>query len=212
MILREGVPSREIFQVIQERRPDLVVSGMQGLYRSPGFAIGSVAQRLLSYAPCSLMLVSGKSEPGDGLRAMLATDGLEDAQRAARLVADLSGIREVTIVSAVRPLGAEKTVLDRFQPAESRRMEAAFLRQRRAEARKAIVECRSLLQGASMALRARILDGHPAEAIVRAARRDAVDLLVLGSRGLTGVKAIALGSVSQTVAQLAPCPVLIVRP
>jgi hypothetical protein len=37
------------------------------------------------------------------------------------------------------------------------------------------------------------------------------DLLVVGSRGLTGVKAAALGSVSQAVAQLAPCPVLIVK-
>jgi nucleotide-binding universal stress UspA family protein len=40
---------------------------------------------------------------------------------------------------------------------------------------------------------------------------DAADLLVVGSRGLTGVKAAALGSVSQAVAQLAPCPVLIVK-
>jgi len=60
-------------------------------------------------------------------------------------------------------------------------------------------------------VRPRVIAGHPAEAIVRAARRDGVDLLVVGSRGLTGVKAAALGSVSQAVAQLAPCPVLIVK-
>ncbi|MBV6471317.1 MAG: hypothetical protein NBKEAIPA_03249 [Nitrospirae bacterium] len=212
VILREGVPSREILQVIQERRPDLVVSGMQGLYRSPGFTIGGVAQRLLSYAPCSLMLVPGKAQPGDGLRIMLATDGSEDARRAARVVAELPGVRETMIVSVVRPLGAEKAVLERFQPEESRKMEAAFLRRRRAEARKALAECECLLRQAVMVVRARVIAGHPAEAIVRAARRDAVDLLVVGSRGLTGMKATALGSVSQTVAQLAPCPVLIVKP
>ena len=212
VIVREGVPSSEILHVIQERRPDLVVSGMQGLYRSPGFTIGGVAQRLLSYAPCSLMLVPGKVQAGGGLRIMLATDGSEDAQRAAGVVAGLPGIREVTIVSVVRPLGAEKAVLERFQPEESRRMEAAFLRQRRGEARKAIAGCERLLRDASITVRARVIAGHPAEAIVRAARRDAVDLLVVGSRGLTGVKAAALGSVSQAVAQLAPCPVLIVKP
>ena len=212
VIVREGVPSSEILHVIQERRPDLVVSGMQGLYRSPGFTIGGVAQRLLSYAPCSLMLVPGKVQAGGGLRIMLATDGSEDAQRAAGVVAGLPGIREVTIVSVVRPLGAEKAVLERFQPEESRRMEAAFRRHRRGEARKAIAGCERLLRDASITVRARVIAGHPAEAIVRAARRDAVDLLVVGSRGLTGVKAAALGSVSQAVAQLAPCPVLIVKP
>ena len=86
VIVREGIPGSEILHVIQERRPDLVVSGMQGLYRSPGFTIGGVAQRLLSYAPCSLMLVPGKVQAGGGLRIMLATDGSEDAQRAACVV------------------------------------------------------------------------------------------------------------------------------
>lgn len=212
VIVRESVPSSEILQVIQERRPDLVVSGMQGLYRSPGFTIGGVAQRLLSYAPCSLMLVPGKVQAGGGLRIMLATDGSEDAQRAAGVVAGLPGIREVTIVSVMRPLGAEKTVLERFQADESRKMEAAFLRQRRAGARKAITGCERLLRDASITVRGRVIAGHPAEVIVRAARRDAADLLVVGARGLTGVKAAALGSVSQAVAQLAPCPVLIVKP
>ena len=212
VIVREGVPSSEILHVIQERRPDLVVSGMQGLYRSPGFTIGGVAQRLLSYAPCSLMLVPGKVQAGGGLRIMLATDGSEDAQRAACVVAGLPGIREVTIVSVVRPLGAEKAVLEQFQLNESRKIEAAFLRKRRAEARKSIAGCERLLRDASIMVRPRVIAGHPAEAIVRAARRDAADLLVVGSRGLSGVKAVALGSVSQAVAQLAPCPVLIVKP
>lgn len=212
VILREGIPSQEILRMIQEHQPDLVVSGMRGLYQSAGFAFGSVSQRLLAYAPCSLMLVSGKVMPVQGLRVMLATDGSQDAQRAARVVSELSDVREIRLVSVVHPLGAVKAVLDRFQSAESRTMQAEFLRSRRAAARKAITDTLGLLKGVQATIRTRVVAGHPAEAIARAARREGVDLLVVGARGLTGVKAVALGSVSQAVAQLATCPVLIVKP
>lgn len=212
VILREGVPSQEILHVIQEHQPDLVVSGMRGFYQSAGFAFGSVSQRLLAYAPCSLMLVPGKVTSGLGLRVMVATDGSPDALRAAGLVKDLPGVQEIVVVSVVRPLGAAQAVLDRFQSAESRAMRADLLRSRRAAARRAIAVTVEALKGRPADIRAVMLAGHPAEAIVRAARRDGVDLLVIGARGFTGVKAVALGSVSHAVAQLATCPVLIVKP
>ncbi len=212
VILREGVPSQEILQVIHEHQPDLVVSGMRGFYRSAGFAFGSVSQRLLAYAPCSLMLVPGKVTSRLGLRVMVATDGSPDALRAADLVKDLPGVQEIVVVSVVRPLGAAQAVLDRFQGAESRTMRADLLRSRRAAARKALAMTLEILKGRSANIRAVVLSGHPAEAIVRAARRDGADLLVIGARGFTGMKAVALGSVSHAVAQLATCPVLIVKP
>jgi nucleotide-binding universal stress UspA family protein len=212
VILREGVPSQEILHVIQEHQPDLVVSGMRGFYQAAGFAFGSVSQRLLAYAPCSLMLVPGKVTSRLGLRVMVATDGSPDALRAAGLLNDLPGVQEIVVVSVVRPLGAAQAVLDRFQGAESRTMRADLLRSRRAAARKAIAATLEVLKGRPANIRAVVLAGHPAEAIVRAARRDGVDLLVIGARGFTGVKALALGSVSHAVAQLATCPVLIVKP
>ncbi len=52
------------------------------------------------------------------------------------------------------------------------------------------------------------IDSGPAEALCQAA--DGVDLLVVGSRGLHGVR--ALGSVSERVAHRAGCSVLVVRP
>jgi nucleotide-binding universal stress UspA family protein len=52
------------------------------------------------------------------------------------------------------------------------------------------------------------IDARPVEALVAAS--DAADLLVVGSRGLHGVK--ALGSVSERVAHQAACSVLVARP
>jgi len=54
------------------------------------------------------------------------------------------------------------------------------------------------------------LDGKPSERIVETAGQEQVSLIVVGSRGLGGLK--ALGSVSERVVHTAPCSVLVGRP
>jgi len=211
VLLQEGAPSQELLRLIREHRPELVISGTGGVSRTTGVVLGSVSHRLLSEAPCSVLLVPEKVPRRAGLRVMLATDGSSDAQRAAGVLATLPDVRDIIIVSVVRPLGAEKLVLEQMHDPESRRMQAQFLRGRRAAAHQAVQDAARLVQRQSANVETRLLVGHPAEAIARAARREGADLLVLGSRGLTGVKAVALGSVSRAVAQLAGCPVLIVK-
>ncbi|WCN39393.1 universal stress protein [Aneurinibacillus uraniidurans] len=53
--------------------------------------------------------------------------------------------------------------------------------------------------------------GDPAHQIVTFAQENNVDLIVIGNRGLSGLKEVMLGSVSHKVSQLAECPVLIVK-
>ena len=60
-------------------------------------------------------------------------------------------------------------------------------------------------------VRAFVKGGRPSRAIIRFAKDNNVDLIVMGSRGTSGdVDGYFLGSVSQRVASLASCPVLIV--
>jgi universal stress protein A len=54
--------------------------------------------------------------------------------------------------------------------------------------------------------------GRAAEEIVKAARRYRVDLIVISTHGLTGLKRTVLGSTTERVVRQAPCPVLIVKP
>lgn len=56
-----------------------------------------------------------------------------------------------------------------------------------------------------------IVSGDPSEEIVRLANIYQADLIVIGSRGLTGVKRILQGSVSSQVVEDAPCSVLVVK-
>jgi len=56
-----------------------------------------------------------------------------------------------------------------------------------------------------------IVTGDPAEEIIRLANIYHADLIVIGSRGLTGVKKIIQGSVSSQVVEDAACSVLVVK-
>jgi nucleotide-binding universal stress UspA family protein len=55
-----------------------------------------------------------------------------------------------------------------------------------------------------------VLTGPPAREIVQYARRQHVDLIVMGTHGRTGVSRALLGSVAEAVVRRAPCRVLTV--
>lgn len=58
----------------------------------------------------------------------------------------------------------------------------------------------------------KVVGDHPANAILEYAKRTNTDLIVMGSKGLRGIKKIkVLGSVSRHVLENASCPVLIVH-
>ena len=57
----------------------------------------------------------------------------------------------------------------------------------------------------------RLLKGRPADRIIQTAKEEGFDIIVVGSRGLSGVEEFFLGSVSDRIADRASCSVLIVK-
>ena len=55
------------------------------------------------------------------------------------------------------------------------------------------------------------MDGNPAKLILKKAKKDNCDAIVMGSRGLSGIAEFFLGSVSSKVSQYAEIPVFIVK-
>jgi len=53
--------------------------------------------------------------------------------------------------------------------------------------------------------------GLPAEELVRYAREHAIDLIVMGTHGRTGLGRLLMGSVAESVVREAPCPVLTIK-
>jgi universal stress protein A len=63
-----------------------------------------------------------------------------------------------------------------------------------------------------VSLTTRVVEGTPFAEIVKAAREENADLLVMSTRGLTGIKHILIGSTAEKVVRKSPCPVLVLKP
>lgn len=57
----------------------------------------------------------------------------------------------------------------------------------------------------------RVVEGHPAEEILKLAREESVDLVVMGTLGLSGIQKYLLGSTADKVVRHSRVPVLTVR-
>jgi nucleotide-binding universal stress UspA family protein len=54
-------------------------------------------------------------------------------------------------------------------------------------------------------------EGHTVQEIVKTAKEGMFDLIVIGARGISKIRELLLGSVSDGVIHHAPCPVLVVK-
>ena len=139
---------------------------------------------------------------------LLATDGSEDAALAARAAADLSDrsrvrLHVVHVWQGLRPATLSAAAIDPYPRAyEEWEREAGELLEEQTE---------RLRSAGSTVAGAHLRKGRPAEEIVVLAEELDAGLVVLGSRGLGTVKRLVVGSVTEGVVSLAPCPALVVR-
>ena len=74
-----------------------------------------------------------------------------------------------------------------------------------------LVDLKCRAEGRGIAVTTRVATGLPSEEVISAAREEDSDLIVVGTRGKTGLAHILLGSTAERVIRGAPCPVLSVR-
>ena len=127
-------------------------------------------------------------------KILLATDGSKDAELAATTAIDLanktgSELHVVHIVDLV-----SSVVLDE---ADARELLDALVKR--------------LEDAGSVSAQAHLSEGVPAAEIVALGEDIDAGLIVVGSRGLGGVRRALMGSVSEAVTRHAHCPVLVVR-
>lgn len=88
---------------------------------------------------------------------------------------------------------------------------ADFEREFRKAADQQMAACADRVRKAGLAVETTCTPDLPSEAIVRCAEKIGADLIVMGTRGLTGLKHVVLGSVAERTLRSAPCPVLTVK-
>lgn len=79
------------------------------------------------------------------------------------------------------------------------------------EAERTLSEAKTELAKANIKAETEVLEGDAAKSLCQYAEEHNIDLIVIGSRGLSGIKRLVLGSVSQKVAEHAECTVLVVK-
>ena len=138
---------------------------------------------------------------------LVATDFSEHAEGAlayaAELAAQLDGTLHLVHVVALPSI----SVPDIGYSYNSTMMESLT-----AEAQKELDRLVALYRDRVAMAPPRLEIGDPRDVIDRVAGAISADLIVMGTHGRRGIRRVLLGSVAESVARTAPCPVLTVRP
>lgn len=206
-----GRPDTEIVRLAEEIDADLVVVGSRGFGRLRRAVMGSVSLSVVRHAHCPVLVV--RSEGGDGghlpRRILLSLDGSKEADAAAWIAVEISAATGSEIY-LIRVLETEPYP-PYPEPVYRADWEAELERAKR-HVRAFLDERARLMQTEGV----KIADAHLAlgdadKEIVRLAEDMHADLIVVGSRGLGGVRRALMGSVSDSVMRHAHCSVLVVR-
>lgn len=74
-----------------------------------------------------------------------------------------------------------------------------------------LAELKSRAANRGISMHTRIVNGIPSQEVLAAAAAEDTDLIVVGTRGKTGLEHVVLGSTAERIIRTAPCPVLAVR-
>jgi nucleotide-binding universal stress UspA family protein len=208
-------PAERLLAYVEDLDIDLVVMGTHGRSGVRRMLLGSVTEAVARRAPCPVLAVRSDAEEGAGepVRRILAPvdfseichKAVQHAKEIARTFdARIDLLHVVENVTYPSPYGlpslndAESSVLS---PTEE-------VMTRVEESMRGIA--RENLEHEDVQIRTTM--GHAAVKILDYVEKNAVDLIVIATHGLTGLDRFLLGSVAERVLRQSPVPVLLVKP
>ena len=209
-VLLRNRPANGLIDAASDFSADLVIIGSRGHGPIAALLLGSVSAEVVDHAPCPV-LVARRS---DLERVVFATDGSETAAVAEAILAGWPifeglAIRVVSVADVVRPWSTGiappmyAQVLHAYAD-DLAEAEAAHREIARGAARR--------LTDAGRRAEAEMRRGDAAAEIIAVAREWRADLVVVGSRGQTGIRRLLLGSVARNVLGAGDASVLVVHP
>lgn len=207
-----GSPAWEVIGKADKWKPDLIVVGSQGRSALGRLFLGSISQKILTEARCSVR-VGRRPTASDRapLRVLIGVDGSSGADAAVQAVAKREWPTSIEVsVIAVEDL-IVPTALGNLIPQvaewirESEKGELQWMR-------KMVEAYADELRGAGLDVSPILKDGDPKNVLVAEAKRLGTDCIFVGSTGFSNrLERFLLGSVSSTVANRAECSVEVVR-
>jgi nucleotide-binding universal stress UspA family protein len=213
MFVDQGVDYAEIVRRSEAWSADLVVVGSRGGSDLPHLLLGSVAERVVRYAHCPVLVVRpGREHAIDAQHCVLVATDLSDPSMPAVAagVAEASrlGARLVVAHSLDLSESAWRAALGNLFGATAVVPSEEVQRDMREALR---ITLRQSLDQLGATGEVVVLDGSPALSVVRQATEIKAGLLVIGTHGRTGLARVALGSVADQIIRSADCSVLAVR-
>lgn len=199
--LLPGIAWAEIIAQLEREAFDLCVIGTHGRTGLSRVLLGSVAEKVVRHAPCPVLVVRPNNDITSFRHILVPTDfstSASDALELAPQLVEASG--RITVLHVLElPVSYAGEVSAELGRDLSKKA-AARLEQSMASLRSSTT--------ATIETRTRI--GSPGSQVLAAVDDDrSIDLVVVGSRGRTGIKRVLLGSVAEKIVRHVHCPVLV---
>lgn len=188
-------PAEYLLELVKNEKFDLVVIGNRADSQSERYSLGSVTEKIARHAECPVLIVKKKPKVQN---LLVAVDGSKYAEKALEFAAQLAKVYSAKLAL----VHVEEDKLIRLGGPQ-------------------VVDClgtvgECILKDAATKVQNIAFDkileyGTPAEIIIKIAKKANVDIVVVGSRGLSSIRRYLLGSVSDDISMHARSSVMIIR-
>jgi len=207
-VLVQGRPADILLAEADELRADLIVVGSRGLGVTASALLGSVSGALVDHAPCPVLVARGEAVT----RILLATDGSQSAEAIPAVLLAWKVFRDapIDVLSVARPtnVGDGAVLVAGLMSGGTWPSDASHEVDRY---RVLANEMAGRLRAGGWHADGRVRDGEAAQEIEAAAAEWGADLIITGSRGLSGLRRLLLGSVAHHVLLHSRSSVLVMR-
>ena len=216
--LLEGMPEKQLIKFAGESQVDLLITGTDGGTGINRFMMGSVAEHVVSQAPCPVLTIRSKNEEakaGEGPAAEGATSGVPqqilvpldfsdcslDAFEYATQLAKWFDA-SVVLLHAMEPL-TYSLDFNLNHPIESKQLSQSI-------ATRLSALC-DILKKDGLTASYQVDKKNSVDTILSTSTETQTDLIVMGTHGRRGISRVLMGSVTASVLRRSLCPVLTVK-
>ena len=203
-----GAPADEILKAADAFKADLVVVGSHGRRGFNRLVLGSVARSVANQAALPVLIARALLY---GLRrVVLAVDGSEQASRAVLVTGHfpLPPETEITVCTVVRPYSP---VVGPEYLADVDLIIADVWKEQKKDAERLVTAAADSLARWGKRVATTVRNGDPGSELLKLAAEQEADLVIVGARGMSPVRALIVGSVANRLMNDATCSVLIVH-
>lgn len=203
-----GSPASILLKIADSWHPDLLVVGSHGRSALGRFFLGSVSQKLVHEAHCSVRVARGRvQEPDTPLRLIVGVDGSAGSAAAVEAVA----ARQWPAQTEVKLVNATWSSPHLYVEPSASAL-SSWLAEEHARIDAALQEAQEMLAATGLQVTLVAKQEDPKKMLCEEAERWGADCIFVGAKGMGQLERLLIGSVSSAVAARAGCSVEIVRP